>query len=134
MVLFVPKRQMVVSFNTKYNNNSNTEGKNDLKLKTSSTGLFESKFLYNPFLQEIKKKLTEIKAPLPPKKHWSERSCCTVTKAKSWIRLLGKRLNRYSILYTTTTIDLSSIGKNILFRGNERGSARVGWLAGVYRT
>ena len=68
-MLFVPKRQMVVSFNTKYNNNSNTEGKNDLKLKTSSTGLFESKFLYNPFLQEIKKKLTEIKAPLPPKKH-----------------------------------------------------------------
>lgn len=60
---------MVVSFNTKYNNNSNTEGKNDLKLKTSSTELFESKFLYNPFLQEIKKKLTEIKAPLPPKKH-----------------------------------------------------------------
>ena len=69
LVLFVPKRQMVVSFNTKYNNNSNTEGKNDLKLKTSSTRLFESKFLYNPFLQEIKKKLTEIKAHLPPKKH-----------------------------------------------------------------
>ena len=69
LVLFVPKRQMVVSFNTKYNNNSNTEGKNDLKLKTSSTRLFESKFLYHPFLQEIKKKLTEIKARLPPKKH-----------------------------------------------------------------